>query len=71
MRRVQDVAMLVAAGVVIAILSESSVAELDRQDLAVVPLGDAWAHRHLYLCARDFRALTPHANLLAQHLANR
>ena len=71
MRRVQDVGMLVAAGVGIAILSESSVAELDRQDLAVVPLGDAWAHRHLYLCARDFRALTPHANLLAQHLANR
>jgi DNA-binding transcriptional LysR family regulator len=69
LRRVQDVGMLAGAGVGIAILSESSIAELDRPGLAILPLKEAWAHRHLYLCTRDFRALTPHANLLAQYLA--
>jgi DNA-binding transcriptional LysR family regulator len=68
LRRVRDVGMLVEAGVGIAILPETSVAKLDRPGLAAVPLQDAWAHRRLYLCARDFGALTPHANLLAQHL---
>jgi DNA-binding transcriptional LysR family regulator len=68
LRRVRDVGLLIEAGVGIAILSESSVAELDRPGLAAVPLQEAWAHRRLYLCTRDFDALTPHANLLAQHL---
>jgi DNA-binding transcriptional LysR family regulator len=62
--------MLVAAGVGLAILSETSVADLDRRRLAILPLEDTWAHRRLHLCARDFRNLTPHANLLAQHLTN-
>jgi DNA-binding transcriptional LysR family regulator len=70
LRRVRDVGILVEAGVGIAILSESSVAELNRPELAAVPLQDVWAHRRLYLCARDFGTLTPHADLLAQHLTN-
>lgn len=70
LRRVQDVSMLVAAGVGIAILSESAAAELDSQGSTIIPLEDAWAHRHLYLCARNFRSLTPQAKLLVQHLAS-
>ncbi len=69
LKRVQDVIMLVEAGVGIAVLSEASIAGLGSPDLAVAPLEDAWAHRRLHLCARDFRALTPHAHLLAHHLA--
>jgi DNA-binding transcriptional LysR family regulator len=70
LRRVRDVGMLVEAGVGIAILSESSVAELHRSGLVTVPLREPWTHRRLYLCARDFGAMTPHASLLAQHLTN-
>jgi hypothetical protein len=39
-----------------------------RRDLAILPLSEAWATRRLYLCAREFSALTPHADLLAQQL---
>jgi DNA-binding transcriptional LysR family regulator len=70
LRRVQDVGVLVGAGVGIAILSQSSTAELDVPNLAIVPLEETWANRRLYLCARDFRTLAPHANLLTQYLAN-
>jgi DNA-binding transcriptional LysR family regulator len=70
LRRVQDVGRLVEAGVGIAVLSESSVAELNRPGLVVVRLKEAWTNRRLYLCARDFSTLTPHASLLAQHLTN-
>lgn len=68
LRSVENVAMLVEAGVGIAILSEVSAAELHRPELAIVPLSEPWASRQLHLCARDFSALTPHANLLAQQL---
>lgn len=66
--RMRDVAMLVAAGVGVAIASEASVADLGREGLAVIPLSDTWAHRRLHLCARDFRALAPPAAILAQYL---
>lgn len=66
--RMRDVAMLVAAGVGVAIASEASVADLGREGLAVIPLSDTWAHRRLHLCARDFRALAPPAAVLAQYL---
>jgi DNA-binding transcriptional LysR family regulator len=69
LRRMSDVGLLVTAGIGIAIQSESSLGELDRHGLAILPLEDAWAHRRLYLCARDFRTLTPHADLLSQLLA--
>ena len=48
--------------------SRSAFVDLDRHGLAIIPLLDAWAHRHLFLCARDFQALTPHAELLARDL---
>jgi molybdate transport repressor ModE-like protein len=70
LRSVEDVGMLVEAGIGLAILSEVSVAKLRRPNLApnlaIVPLSESWALRQLHLCARDFSALTPHANLLAQ-----
>ncbi len=66
LRSVEDVAMLVEAGIGLAIVSAVSVAKMRRPNLASVPLSEPWALRQLHLCARDFLALTPHANLLAQ-----
>ncbi len=68
LRRIESVAMLVKSGVGIAILSEASAKDLEHLGLAIVPLRDPWALRQLYLCARNFSALTPHAQLLAQQL---
>jgi DNA-binding transcriptional LysR family regulator len=68
LRRVADVADMVAAGVGIAIVAEASASGLRRDGLAIVPLEDRWAQRQLHLCARNFRALTPPARHLADHL---
>lgn len=70
LRNPEHVAMHVEAGIGISILSDEMATTL-RRDLAVLPLSEAWATRRLYLCARDFSALTPHANLLAQQLLPR
>ncbi|WP_144159273.1 LysR family transcriptional regulator [Paraburkholderia sp. BCC1885] len=67
LRNIDHVAMYVEAGVGISILSEGLSRTL-RRDLVVIPLAEAWATRRLYLCARDFSALTSHASLLAQQL---
>lgn len=67
LRNSEHVAMHVEAGIGISILSDGMARTL-RRDLAILPLSDAWATRRLYLCARDFSALTPHAGLLAQQL---
>jgi DNA-binding transcriptional LysR family regulator len=66
--RVEDIGRMIEAGVGLAILSESSARLLRRPSLAILPLAEPWAHRRLYLCARDFRTLTPQAKLLAEHL---
>ncbi|MDG0026201.1 LysR family transcriptional regulator [Trinickia sp. Y13] len=66
-RSVEHVAMLVEAGVGVSILPKALASTL-RRDLAILPLSEAWAARRLYLCARDFLALTPHADLLARQL---
>jgi len=68
LRSIENVAMMVEAGIGIAILSEAAAAQLPRTNLAVMPLLESWATRQLHLCVRDFSALTPHANLLAQQL---
>jgi DNA-binding transcriptional LysR family regulator len=70
LRNPEHVAMHVEACVGISILSDVLARTL-RRDLAIVPLSEAWATRRLYLCARDFSALTPHAHLLAQQLLKR
>jgi DNA-binding transcriptional LysR family regulator len=67
LRNPDHVAMHVEAGIGISILSDGLARTL-RRDLAILPLSEAWATRRLYLCARDFSALTPHADLLAQQL---
>jgi molybdate transport repressor ModE-like protein len=67
LRNVDSVAMYVEAGIGISILSDV-VARTLRRDLVILPLSETWGLRRLYLCARDFSALTAHANLLAQHL---
>jgi DNA-binding transcriptional LysR family regulator len=68
LRSMADLGMLVEAGVGIAILPEVCAVELRRPGLAVLPLSEPWASRRLHLCVRDFSALTPHAQLLAQQL---
>jgi DNA-binding transcriptional LysR family regulator len=68
LKNVEHVGMLVEAGIGIAILSRAAVAGLRHPGLAILPVQDPWATRHLHLCARDFAALTPHARLLVQHL---
>jgi molybdate transport repressor ModE-like protein len=70
LRNTEHVAMYVEAGIGIAILSDALAGTIQR-DLAVLPLSEAWATRKLYLCAREFSALTPHAALLAQQLLQR
>jgi DNA-binding transcriptional LysR family regulator len=68
LREVTQLVPLIAAGVGIAVLSAVSAVPLVQAGLAVVPLDEPWASRRLYLCARDFAALTPQAGLLARHL---
>ncbi|MDK6077172.1 LysR substrate-binding domain-containing protein [Massilia varians] len=67
LRNTGQVARYVEAGIGISILSRALAATIER-DLAVLTLSEAWAARQLYLCARDFSALTPHAGLLARQL---
>lgn len=67
LRNIEDVGMHVEAGIGIAILSDGMAGAIHR-DLAIIPLSETWSTRRLYLCARDFSTLTPHAELLAQQL---
>jgi DNA-binding transcriptional LysR family regulator len=67
LRNTEHVALYVEAGIGIAIVS-AAVARTFRRELVVLPLAESWAARRIYLCARDFSALTPHAALLAQQL---
>jgi DNA-binding transcriptional LysR family regulator len=69
LRRMTDMAMMAAAGIGIAIVSEASTADLGRDEVAIVPLDDTWAQRRLYLCARDFRRLPSAAAALSQALS--
>lgn len=68
LRNVEHVAMLVEQGIGISIVSDALARSMPR-GLAILPLSEPWATRWLYLCARDFGALTPHAGLLAQQLS--
>jgi DNA-binding transcriptional LysR family regulator len=67
LRNIEHVALHVDAGIGISIMS-SALAKQIRRDLAVVRLSEPWATRRLFLCARDFSALTPHAGFLAKQL---
>ncbi len=67
LRQLDNVALYVEEGIGISILS-GALATTIRRDLAILPLAETWASRKLYLCARDFSSLTPHAELLARQL---
>src|ERR1700743_947077 len=49
LRRIEHIAMMVEAGVGIAILSEAAAKDLAQFHLAIVPLRDSWALRRLHL----------------------
>lgn len=67
LRNPEHVGMHVEAGIGVSILS-GALARSIRRQLAILPLSEDWAARRLYLCARDFAALPPHAGLLAKQL---
>lgn len=67
LRSTDHVGMCVEAGIGISILS-GALARTIRRELVILPLSEDWAARQLYLCARDFSVLPPHARLLAQQL---
>lgn len=67
LRSAEHLALHVEAGVGISILPRS-LAHALHHDLAVLPLAEPWATRQLYLCARDFHQLPPHALLLVEQL---
>jgi DNA-binding transcriptional LysR family regulator len=68
LRGIEDVADMVESGVGVAIVSMASMQRVRRPRLTVSPLSDTWATRGLYLCARNFQALTVQADLLVQRL---
>jgi molybdate transport repressor ModE-like protein len=68
---IEAVCRLASAGVGVAVLPESAVRRSAHAErLRMQPLKDEWATRRLMLCARAFDALSPHARLLADALAN-
>jgi DNA-binding transcriptional LysR family regulator len=68
LRSVYNLGGLVEAGIGIAILSKASLEELRGRDLAILSVSDPWASRQLHLCVRSQSSLSPHAQLLVQHL---
>lgn len=60
---------MVREGLGIAVMPEGIARNyVARMGLVVVPLTDAWAERHLFVCARDLQALSPQAKALMDHL---
>src|SRR4051795_5707880 len=64
------VCRMVESGVGVAIMPEAA-ARRSAGTAAIrsVPLSDAWALRHLAICARSVSALPAHAQHLVRHLA--
>ena len=70
LRNLADVGTMIESGIGLAILSAAYIDQLHNPDLCIVELDNPWACRRLYLCARDFDALTPAAATLAMHLSS-
>lgn len=68
LRGVGGIGRMIAAGIGVAILPESTLADLADLSVAAVPLTDVWARRQLALCLRDPDELTAPARLLVQHI---
>ncbi|TDR94557.1 LysR family transcriptional regulator [Enterovirga rhinocerotis] len=63
------VCRMVGGGVGVAIVPEAAARRSGERDaIRAVPLSDAWALRHLTLCARSVSALPAHARQLVRHL---
>lgn len=66
----EAVCRMVASGVGMAILSETTVRRsAEAAAIRSIPLSDTWALRNLALCARSIPALPAHARQLMEHLA--
>ncbi|MBL0419204.1 LysR family transcriptional regulator [Ramlibacter sp. AW1] len=61
---------LVAAGVGVSVIPESTARRLQRQaPIEVIPLDEEWADRELKIVLRQLATLTPHARKLFDHLS--
>ena len=68
LRSVGAIGRMVEAGVGVAILPASSLAELNGMAVCAALLAEPWARRHLALCLRNSDELSRHARLLMQHV---
>jgi len=68
LRSFEAVARLVEAGVGLAILPLAAIERHPVAGVTTIRLTDAWAQRHLLVCATDFGRLTTHARLLVEEL---
>jgi DNA-binding transcriptional LysR family regulator len=60
---------MVREGLGLAVMPEGIASNyVGRMGLVVVPLSDAWAERHLFVCVRDPQALSPQVKALLDHL---
>lgn len=60
---------MVREGLGLAVMPEGIASNyVGRMGLVVLPLSDAWAERHLFVCVRDPQALSPQVKALLDHL---
>lgn len=69
LRSFEAVARLVEAGVGLGVLPMAAATRCRADALAIVPLLDGWANRRLLICAPAFAALSSHARLFADQIA--
>jgi DNA-binding transcriptional LysR family regulator len=63
---------MVESGIGIAVVPEAAARRWQRaMSLRIVPIIDAWAVRHLTICFRSLKSLTPHARSLVEFLRPR
>lgn len=68
LRSVGAIGRMVEAGIGVAILPQSTLADLQGMAVRAASLAEVWAGRHLSLCLRSPDELTPHARLLMDHV---
>lgn len=68
LRSIGAIGRMVEADIGVAILPESTLADLAGMGVHAIPLAEPWASRYLALCLRSPDELTPHARLLIEHV---
>lgn len=69
LRSFEGICRMAGAGAGIGIIPEAAAKRCRRStQIAIIPLRDEWATRHLSLCVRDESDLTPPAKALLHHL---